>query len=212
LDVEARVLHIAYDPNRSATIALLAYADGEKRYIPAPQGLSVGDRVMSSNQPPRDYLVGWSLPLSLVPMAVPIHCVELLPGRGAQLARGAGTSVQLLALEAGTATLKLPSGEIRRVDARCRATLGVLGNAEHNRCSFGKAGRSRWLGKRPRVRGVVMNPVDHPMGGGEGRTSGGGHPVSPWGQLAKGLPTRKRFRNANAQILVRRNGEKFRKG
>ncbi|MDR2030578.1 MAG: 50S ribosomal protein L2 [Puniceicoccales bacterium] len=211
LDVEARVQHIAYDPNRSATIALLVYADGEKRYIPAPENLAIGDRVMSTNQPPQDYRVGWSLPLSLVPMAMPIHCVELLPGKGAQLARGAGVSVQLLAIDAGKATIRLPSGEVRLVDARCRATLGSLGNGEHNRRSLGKAGRNRWLGKRPRVRGVVMNPVDHPMGGGEGRSSGGGHPVSPWGQLSKGLPTRKRFRDANTQILIRRNGKKLRR-
>jgi large subunit ribosomal protein L2 len=211
-DVPARVQTIEYDPNRSSRIALLAYADGEKRYIPAPQGLAVGDRVVSLNGKPDDFAVGMSLPLALVPAAMPIHCVEMLPGKGAQLARGAGVSAQLLAVESGKATLKLPSGEIRQVDARCRATLGTLGNGEHNQRSLGKAGRSRWLGIRPRVRGVAMNPVDHPMGGGEGRTSGGGHPVSPWGQLAKGLPTRKRSKNCNTAILVRRDGRKMKKG
>jgi large subunit ribosomal protein L2 len=211
LDIPARVRTIEYDPGHSARIALLDYVDGEKRYILAPQGLSVGDRVLSSNAKPDDFSVGMALPLSLIPTAVPIHCIEMLPGGGGQLARGAGSSAQLLAVEAGRATLKLPSGEVRRVDARCRATLGVLGNAEHNQRSLGKAGRNRWLGVRPRVRGVAMNPVDHPMGGGEGRTSGGGHPVSPWGQLAKGLPTRRRSKNCNTQILIRRDGKKIRR-
>jgi large subunit ribosomal protein L2 len=212
-DIPARVQTIEYDPGRSASIALLAYADGEKRYILAPQGLSVGGIVQSlrGDRRPDDFSVGMALPLALAPTAMPIHCVEMLPGRGAQIARGAGISAQLLAVESGKATLKLPSGEIRCVDARCRATLGSIGNGEHNRRSLGKAGRSRWLGIRPRVRGVAMNPVDHPMGGGEGRTSGGGHPVSPWGQLAKGLPTRRRSKNKNTAILVRRNGRKVKR-
>jgi large subunit ribosomal protein L2 len=211
LDIPACVRSIEYDPNRSALLALLVYADGEKRYIPAPQGLHVGDSVLSLDKKPDDFRVGIALPLSLIPTAVPIHCVEMLPGKGAQLSRSAGVATQLLGVEAGRATLKLPSGEIRRVDARCRATLGALGNAEHNQQSLGKAGRRRWLGRRPRVRGVAMNPVDHPMGGGEGKSSGGGHPVSPWGQLAKGAPTRKRLKNRNAQILIRRNGRKVRR-
>ncbi|MDR1437960.1 MAG: 50S ribosomal protein L2 [Puniceicoccales bacterium] len=208
-DIPAKVQGMEYDPNRSAQIALLAYADGEKRYIPAPQGLRVGDTVCSLREAPADFSVGTALPLSLIPQAFPIHCIELLPGRGAQLARSAGASAQLLAVESGKATVKLGSGEIRYVDARCRATLGVIGNGEHNQQSLGKAGRNRWLGKRPRVRGVAMNPVDHPMGGGEGKTSGGGHPVSKWGQLAKGFPTRSRSKRSNFQILIRRNGRKF---
>ncbi|MDR2340886.1 MAG: 50S ribosomal protein L2 [Puniceicoccales bacterium] len=211
-DIQAKVQHIEYDPNRSAQIALLAYADGEKRYIIAPNGLKVGDSVQSLNAPPRDFATGMSLPLSLVPLSIPIHCVELLPGRGAQLARTAGSSVQLLAVEGGKATLRLASGEVRYVDARCRATLGSVGNSEHNQQSLGKAGRRRWMGRRPRVRGVAMNPVDHPMGGGEGRTSGGGHPVSPWGQLAKGFLTRRRSKPSNGSILIRRNGRKVKKG
>jgi large subunit ribosomal protein L2 len=211
IDVPARVQSIEYDPNRSCHIALLAYADGEKRYIPAPQNLPVGSVVRSLNEKPDDFTAGLALPLVLIPLAMPVHCVELLPGKGAQLVRGAGTSAQVLAVESGRATLKLPSGEIRHVDARCRATIGVLSNGEHNQQSLGKAGRSRWLGLRPRVRGVAMNPVDHPMGGGEGRTSGGGHPVSPWGQLAKGLPTRKRRKNSDATILVRRSGRKMKR-
>jgi large subunit ribosomal protein L2 len=211
VNVPAKVQTIEYDPNRSCHIALLAYADGEKRYIPAPQGLFVNSTVRSLNEKPDDFAVGMALPLSLIPPAMPIHCVELLPGRGAQLVRCAGASAQVLAVESGKATLKLPSGEIRCVDARCRATIGVLGNGEHNQQSLGKAGRNRWLGLRPRVRGVAMNPIDHPMGGGEGRTSGGGHPVSPWGQLAKGLPTRKRAKNSNAAVLVRRSGRKMKR-
>ena len=207
-DIVARVRAIEYDPNRSSHLALLSYADGEKRYIPAPQGISVGDLVQNLSARPDEFAVGMSLPLSLIPTAMAVHCVELLPGKGAQLVRGAGASAQILAVESGRATLKLPSGEIRHVDARCRATIGAVGNGEHNRQSLGKAGRNRWFGCRPRVRGVAMNPVDHPMGGGEGRSSGGGHPVSPWGQLAKGLPTRKRSKNLNAAIVVRRNGKK----
>jgi large subunit ribosomal protein L2 len=214
LGIPARVSAIEYDPNRSARLALLVYADGEKHYIPAPEGLSVGAVVINLDgaKKPDDFSVGMSLPLSLVPAAMPIHCIEMLPGRGAQLVRVAGGAAQLLAVESGRATIKLPSGEVRYVDARCRATLGSLGNAEHNQRSLGKAGRNRWLGLRPRVRGVVMNPVDHPMGGGEGKSSGGGHPVSPWGQLAKGLPTRKKSKNRNTMILVRRDGKKVKKG
>ncbi|MDR0428805.1 MAG: 50S ribosomal protein L2 [Puniceicoccales bacterium] len=212
LDIPAKVQCIEYDPNRSAQIALLAYADGEKRYILSPEGLKVGDVVQNLAAAPNDFSPGISLPLSLIPLSFMVHCVELSPGRGAQLARAAGVSLQLLAVESGKATLRMPSGEVRYVDARCRATLGVVGNGEHNQQSLGKAGRNRWLGKRPRVRGVAMNPIDHPMGGGEGKTSGGGHPVSKWGQLAKGFPTRHRSKNKNTQILIRRNGKKVRKG
>lgn len=211
-EIPAKVQAIEYDPNRSALLALLSYADGEKRYILAPEGIQVGDVVLSSNERPEEFKVGTSLPLNLIPSSMPVHCIELLPGAGAQMARSAGAAVQLMAVEGGRATLKLPSGEIRYVDARCRATIGSIGNAEHNQESLGKAGRNRWLGHRPRVRGVVMNPVDHPMGGGEGKTSGGGHPVSPWGQLAKGYPTRRRSKNASTQILVRRNGKKMKRG
>jgi large subunit ribosomal protein L2 len=210
-DIPARVVAIEYDPNRSSHLVLLSYGDGEKRYIPAPHGVAVGDLLQSLNSRPDEFSAGMSLPLSLIPTAMPVHCVELLPGKGAQLVRGAGAAAQILAVEAGKATLRLPSGEIRCVDARCRATIGTIGNGEHNQQSLGKAGRNRWLGCRPRVRGVAMNPVDHPMGGGEGRTSGGGHPVSPWGQLAKGLPTRRRSKNFNAAIIVRRNGKKMKR-
>ncbi|MDR1435770.1 MAG: 50S ribosomal protein L2 [Puniceicoccales bacterium] len=211
IGVPARVQAFEYDPNRSSLLARLAYRDGEKRYVPAPNGVAVGSTVQNLDSKPDEFSAGMSLPLSMIPAAMPVHCIELYPGRGAQLVRCAGVSAQLLAVEAGRATLKLPSGEIRTVDARCRATIGVIGNGAHNQQSLGKAGRNRWLGKRPRVRGVAMNPVDHPMGGGEGRTSGGGHPVSPWGQLAKGLPTRKRSKNSNCAIVVRRNGRKIKR-
>jgi large subunit ribosomal protein L2 len=210
-DIPARVERIEYDPNRSADIALLSYADGEKRYILAPRNLDVGDRVVSLNAPPRDFSVGMSLPLALIPAGVFVHCIEAEPGRGAAIARGAGIGAQVVAFDNGYATIKMPSGEIRLLNEKCRATIGQVGNGDHGKQSLGKAGRKRWLGRRPRVRGVVMNPVDHPMGGGEGRTSGGGHPVSPWGQLAKGYPTRKRSQKSNSMILVRRNGRKVKK-
>lgn len=178
--VPAKVAHIEYDPNRTANIALLHYADGEKRYIIAPNRLKQGDRVESGAR--ADIKPGNNLPLRNIPLGTVIHAVELNPGQGAKLARSAGTSIQLVAKEGRFAQLRLPSGEIRNVPVTCRATIGEVGNAEHSNISLGKAGRARWLGRRPKVRGVAMNPVDHPLGGGEGRTSGGRHPVSPWGK------------------------------
>ncbi|MCF8259552.1 MAG: 50S ribosomal protein L2 [Melioribacteraceae bacterium] len=200
--VPAKVFSIEYDPNRSARIALLHYADGEKRYIIAPNGLKVGDKITSGEG--SEIRVGNALPLRNLPLGSFIHNVELKPGKGAQISRSAGSSVQLLAKEGKYASLKFPSGEVRMVQLECMATYGVVGNTDHENISLGKAGRSRWLGIRPNVRGVVMNPVDHPMGGGEGRTSGGGHPVSPWGQKAKGLKTRKRKKTSNKYIVKRR--------
>ena len=205
IDIPAKVQAIEYDPNRSANIALLAYADGEKRYILAPRGVQAGDTLVSYSKK-IEFSVGYSFPLALIPPATKIHAVELHPGRGAQLVRSAGEAAQLIKVDGERVTIKLPSGEIRYLNARCRATIGEVGNHEHEGRSLGKAGRNRWLGRRPRVRGVAMNPVDHPMGGGEGRTSGGGHPQSPWGQLSKGFPTRKKSNPTNSQILVRRNG------
>ncbi len=211
LEIPAKIQAIEYDPNRSANLALLAYVDGEKRYILAPQGLNVGDTVVSTLKPVQEYRPGLSLLLRHMPPALFIHAVELKPGRGAQIARGAGVSAQLVAIEGDRATLKMPSGEIRYVHADCRATVGVVGNADHQNETLGKAGRNRWLGRRPRVRGVAMNPVDHPMGGGQGKTSGGGHPVSPWGQLSKGYPTRTKSKPSNSMIVVRRNGRKVKR-
>lgn len=207
-EIPAKISAIEYDPNRSANIALLVYNDGEKRYIIAPQGLQVGDVVMSTLQKVEEYKPGWAMRLRDLPPATFIHCIELIPGKGAQVARGAGIGAQLIAIEGDKATLKMPSGEIRYVHADCRATIGTVGNADHHNQQLGKAGRNRWLGRRPRVRGVAMNPVDHPMGGGQGKTSGGGHPVSPWGQLAKGFPTRTKSKPSDSMILVRRNGRK----
>ncbi|WP_022917255.1 50S ribosomal protein L2 [Ruania albidiflava] len=178
--VPAKVAHIEYDPNRTARIALLHYADGEKRYILAPVRLKQGDRV--ENGPGADIKPGNNLPLRNIPVGTVVHAVELKPGGGAKIARSAGASVQLVAREGKFAQLRMPSGEIRNVDARCRASIGEVGNAEQANISWGKAGRMRWKGKRPQTRGVAMNPVDHPHGGGEGKTSGGRHPVSPWGQ------------------------------
>jgi large subunit ribosomal protein L2 len=210
LDIPAKVQAIEYDPNRTANLALLAYADGEKRYILAPRGLAIGDTVISANERV-EFTVGFSLPLAVIPPATKVHAIELHPGRGAQIARSAGQAAQLISIDGDRATVKLPSGETRYLSARCRATIGEVGNHEHQNQSLGKAGRSRWLGRRPRVRGVAMNPVDHPMGGGEGRTSGGGQPQSPWGQLSKGFPTRKKSNPTNSQILVRRNGRQLKK-
>ena len=200
--VEARVEGIEYDPNRSANIALLVYNDGEKRYILSPDGLSVGDKVASG--PDAEVRVGNCLPLKVIPEGSVVHNVELRCGKGGQLARSAGASVQLMAKEGKYATLKLSSGEVRLVEVACRATVGVVGNSDHANISFGKAGRTRWIGRRPRVRAVAMNPVDHPMGGGEGRSSGGRHPCSPWGQIAKGLKTRKPRKSSNRFIVSRR--------
>ena len=189
LEVPAKVASIEYDPNRTVRIALLHYLDGEKRYILAPQELQVGDMVVSS--PDADIKPGNALPLKNIPAGSLVHNVELKPGKGGQMARAAGTAIQLMAKEGKQAHLKLPSGEVRVVPLDCRATIGQLGNADQENVSLGKAGRKRWQGKRPHVRGVAMNPVDHPMGGGEGRSSGGRHPVTPWGVPTKGYKTRK---------------------
>ena len=201
IDIPATVQAIEYDPNRSANIALLAYADGEKRYILAPRGVREGDSLISTNKR-TEFSAGYSFPLEIIPPATKIHAIELHPGRGAQLARSAGQAAQLINVDGKRVTIKLPSGEIRYLNSKCRATIGEVGNHEHEGRNLGKAGRNRWMGRRPRVRGVAMNPVDHPMGGGEGRTSGGGHPQSPWGQLSKGFPTRKKSNPTNSQIIV----------
>jgi len=200
--VPAKVERLEYDPNRSAHIALLVYADGERRYIIAPKGLTVGAQLMSGNEAP--IRAGNTLPLRNIPVGTTVHCVEMLPGKGAQLARAAGTSVQLLAREGTYAQLRLRSGEIRRVLIDCRATIGEVGNEENNLRQIGKAGAMRWRGVRPTVRGVAMNPVDHPHGGGEGRTGTKRDPVSPWGQLAKGYRTRNNKRT-DTMIVQRRN-------
>ena len=212
LDQPARVQALEYDPNRSANLALISYNDGVKAYILAPKGLKVGDTIVTSNKATtNDYTVGNNFPLAIIPPSTRLHCVELVPGRGAQIARSAGASLELVAIEDGQATLKMPSGELRYVNAKCRATIGEVGNGDHNQQSLGKAGRSRWLGIRPTVRGMAMNPVDHPNGGGQGKSKGGGGRqqwVSPWGQLAKGFPTRRRSKPSNAQIIVHHNGRK----
>ncbi|SRR5579885_465604 len=200
--VPAKVERLEYDPNRSAHIALLLYADGERRYIIAPKGVRAGDTLMSGASAPIQ--AGNSLPLRNVPVGTTVHCVEMKPGKGAQLGRSAGAGVQLVAREGVYATLRLRSGEIRMVPVDCRATIGEVGNMEHSLRSLGKAGATRWRGIRPTVRGVAMNPVDHPHGGGEGKTSGGRHPVTPHGQPTKGYKTRKNKRTA-AMIIRRRN-------
>jgi len=212
-DIPGKVQAIEYDPGRSANIALVAYADGEKRYILAPEGVTEGSVVLSSKKR-IDYAPGNAMPLQHIPPATRIHAIELLPGKGAQIGRSAGISAELVSIEEGQATLKMPSGEVRLVSSDCLATIGEVGNGEHEQIVVGKAGRSRWLGKRPRVRGVVMNPVDHPNGGGEAKSKGGGGRqmlVSPWGQLAKGFPTRRKSKESNSLILVRRNGRKFKR-
>ncbi|MDR2877213.1 MAG: 50S ribosomal protein L2 [Chromatiales bacterium] len=202
--IAARVERLEYDPNRSANIALLLYADGERRYIIAPKGVSAGDELVSGSDAP--IRRGNCLPIRNIPVGSEIHCIEMKPGKGAQLARSAGGSAQLVAREGSYAILRLRSGEMRRVLVDCRATLGEVGNAEHGLRSIGKAGATRWRGIRPTVRGVVMNPVDHPHGGGEGRTSGGRHPVSPWGTPTKGHKTRKNKRTGS-MILRRRKAK-----
>ena len=206
--IPARVSTIEYDPNRTARISLLVYADGEKRYIVAPDGLEVGQTVMSGGNATAD--VGNCLPLKNIPLGTQVHCIEMKPGKGAQLARAAGTHAQLTAREGDYATLELPSGETRLVPAKCRATVGTTSNVEHFNVELGKAGRNRWLGRRPRTRGVAMNPIDHPMGGGEGRASGG-HPRSRKGVPAKGYKTRTRNKDSNKYIIRRRTEAKNRK-
>jgi len=201
-EIPATVKAIEYDPNRSARIALLFYGDGEKRYILAPDGLKVGDKIMSGET--AEVNVGNALPLAKIPLGMALHNIEAIPGKGGQVARSAGTYVQLLAKEGDFALLKMPSGEIRRFRLSCYATIGQVSNIDHNNVSLGKAGRSRWLGRKPHVRGVAMNPIDHPMGGGEGRSSGGRHPCSPWGKLSKGLKTRKKHKSSDKLIVKKR--------
>ncbi len=212
-DIPAVVESIEYDPNRTANIALLRYEDGEKRYILAPNKVKKGDTLISSEKKV-DYNPGNNMPLSEMPPAARVHSIQMQPNRKAQIARSAGVSAQLVAIEGAFATLRMPSGELRYVKANCRATLGVVGNETHSNEQIGKAGRSRWKGRRPRVRGMAMNPVDHPNGGGEGRSKSGGgrqHPMSPWSQLAKGFPTRVKGKASNKMILVRRNGRKMKR-
>ena len=204
-DIPAKVASIEYDPNRSANIALLNYADGEKRYIIAPYGIQVGDTVVSGASV--DIKPGNALPLSAIPVGTVVHNVELHPGQGGQMARSAGSSVQLMAKEGKYATLRMPSGEMRMVLDRCRATIGLVGNIDQENVNIGKAGRSRWLGIRPANRGVVMNPVDHPHGGGEGRSPVGRNPVTPWGKPALGAKTRDRKKASNRMIVKRRNSK-----
>jgi large subunit ribosomal protein L2 len=203
-DVPAKVASIEYDPNRSANIALLHYADGEKRYILSPNDLRVGDSISSG--PNVEIRPGNAMPISIIPLGTQLHAIELKPGKGAQMVRSAGTSAQLMAREGRMATLRLPSGEMRMVHIDCMATIGQVGNSEHENQRIGKAGRSRWAGKRPNVRGVAMNPVDHPMGGGEGRSSGGRHPCTPWGKPTKGRKTRNNTRSD--KYIVKRRGKK----
>jgi len=203
-DIPARVASVEYDPNRTARIALLHYVDGEKRYILAPNGLAVGAQVVAG--PSADILPGNALPLKGIPLGTTIHNIELKRGRGGQLVRSAGAAAQLMAKEGGYAQVRLPSGEVREVSMECYATIGQVGNLEHENVTVGKAGRTRWTGRRPHVRGVAMNPVDHPMGGGEGKTSGGRHPTSPWGWKTKGVKTRNNKRTDGS--IVRRRKAK----
>jgi large subunit ribosomal protein L2 len=204
IGVPATVTSIEYDPNRTARIALLTYADGEKAYILAPDGMSQGDQVVSSRN--ADIKPGNAMPLRHIPLGTTIHNIELRRGKGGQIVRSAGCGAALMAKDGDYAQIRLPSGEVRKVHLDCRAVIGQVSNADHANISIGKAGRSRWLGRRPHQRGVTMNPVDHPMGGGEGRTSGGRHPCSPWGQLAKGLKTRNNKRTDG--MIVKRRGQK----
>jgi len=202
IGIPAKVAAIEYDPNRSVNIALLFYRDGEKRYILAPLDLKVGSTLVSG--PEAEPVLGNAVPLGVIPLGNFIHNIELVPGRGGQIVRAAGTSAQVMSREGEFAQVRLPSGEIRLINVRCMATIGQLGNLDHSSISLGKAGRKRWMGVRPTVRGVAMNPVDHPMGGGEGRTSGGGHPVSPWGKLSKAGKTRGRRKTSGRFIIQRR--------
>ena len=201
--VPGKVTSIEYDPNRSAFIALIVYRDGDKRYILAPQGVGLGAEIQSGADAP--IAVGNALPLVRIPIGMTVHNVEINPGQGAKMARSAGAEVQIMSRDGERVQLRLPSGEIREVAVGCQATIGQVGNVDHGRVVLGKAGRTRWLGRRPKVRGVVMNPVDHPHGGGEGKSSGGRHPVTPWGKPTKGYKTRKRKRKSNAWIVRRRN-------
>jgi len=203
--IPAVVRTIEYDPNRSARVALLVYRDGEKRYIVAPDGLQVGQEVVSG--PDADVKMGNALPISNIPDGTVCHNIEMKPGKGAQIARSAGTSAQLMAKEGEYATFRLTSGEMRMILTRCYATIGEAGNSDHSNVSMGKAGRNRWLGRRPHVRGVAMNPVDHPLGGGEGKSSGGRHPATPWGKPTKGYKTRRK-NNPSSKFIVRRRGKK----
>ncbi len=201
-EIPAKVASIEYDPNRTARIALLHYSDGEKCYILAPDGLKVGDTLIAGEK--AEMKVGNAMPLNKIPIGVSVHNVEMRENKGGQLARSAGSAVQLLAKEGKYALLKLPSGEVRKVPLNCYATVGQVSNQDHFNIFIGKAGRSRWLGRKPNVRGVAMNPIDHPMGGGEGKSSGGRHPCSPWGQKSKGLKTRNRRKLSSALIVKRR--------
>jgi large subunit ribosomal protein L2 len=200
--IPARVTAIEYDPNRSANIALLTYADGEKNYIICPNGIKVGDELLSGPDAPVKR--GNALPLEAIPAGTQVHNIEMKPGKGAQIARGAGAGAQIMAKEGKYVTIKLPSGEMRMILETCLATIGEVGNKDHVNVTIGKAGRNRWKGKRPKVRGVAMNPVDHPMGGGEGKTSGGGHPTTPWGKPTKGYKTRKKNNSSSKYIVARR--------
>jgi large subunit ribosomal protein L2 len=205
LGIEATVSHIEYDPNRTCRIALLTYVDGEKRYIIAPLGLKQGDKVIAGDK--ADIKPGNAMAMARIPVGTVVHNVEIYPGKGGQLCRAAGTYAQLVAKEGKYALLRLPSGEVRKVLSSCTATVGQVGNLSHENVSLGKAGRNRWLGRRPKVRGVAMNPIDHPLGGGEGRSSGGRHPVSPWGMPAKGFKTRDRNK-PSSRLIVKRAGQK----
>lgn len=200
---EAKVIAVEYDPNRTARIALIQYADGKKSYVVAPDGIKVGEVIQSSNE--AEIKVGNTMQISAIPVGTFIHNIELKPGKGAQIARSAGTSGQIVAKDQKYCQVKMPSGEVRMIKSECKATIGVVSNIDHENISIGKAGRTRWMGRRPHVRGVAMNPIDHPMGGGEGKTSGGGHPVSPWGLPAKGYKTRKKKNLSNKYIVKKRN-------
>ena len=203
-DLTAVIESIEYDPNRSPRIALVKYEDGEKKYIIAPEGLKVGDKIISSKGNQIPFKTGNAMPLGRIPEGLLVHNIELKPGKGAQMVRSAGAYARIMATEKGMVTLKLPSGELRMVSEECIATIGTVGNKSHENVVIGKAGRSRWLGRRPKVRGVAMNPVDHPHGGGEGKSSGGRHPVSPWGVPAKGYRTRKKNKVSDRFIVKRR--------
>ncbi len=200
---EAKVIAVEYDPNRTARIALIQYGDGTKAYVVAPDGIKVGEVIQSSNE--AEMKTGNTMQVYSIPVGTFIHNIELKPGKGAQIARSAGTSGQIVAKDEKYCQVKLPSGEVRMIKNECKATIGVVSNIDHENISIGKAGRSRWMGRRPHVRGVAMNPIDHPMGGGEGKTSGGGHPVSPWGLPAKGYKTRKKKSVSNKYIVKKRN-------